>query len=113
MKVSIVPGTKKEGLIFKKQMYTVTFSATMSEEEKAKVRHARLEKEAVLEAPIRPDFLMELSVSSFMEGKEWTCTFARSDYAQQFTAILKDTLRNTKEYIDNIEENPQAQSFEL
>lgn len=113
MKVSIVPGTKKTGLIFKTEMHTVTFSATMNEEEKAKVRHAGIEKEDILEAPIRPNFTMNLSIENFMNGTEWTCTFERSDYAQQFTEILKECLRNTKEYIDAIEVDPQAQNFEL
>ena len=73
MRVSIVPGTKQEGLIFKKEMHTITFSAAMSEEEKAKVKHARIEKESVIEVPLRPDISAELHVEDFMEGKEWMC----------------------------------------
>ena len=113
MKVSIVPATATKGLIFKKQVHTVTFSAVMNEEEKAKVRHANLEEEDVIEVPIRPDFSMALRVKSFMNGFEWTCTFTRADYAQQFIEVLKDALANMKAYIDGVEDNPQAETFEL
>lgn len=114
MKVSITPGTKQKGLLFKKTMHTVTFRVTLSEEEKAKIDALGIEKHAVVEGvPFKSGAILDLSVGMLMGGRDFEANFENEGSAAGFIEVLKGSLQNLKAHMDGHNGPAQAEEFEL
>ena len=114
MKVSIVPGTKKKGLIFKTEIHTVKFSVQFSEEEQAQIKAAGVRNYSLLrDVTFISGAVMDLEVF-FLEGnKEKIAQFSDQTEAQRFTMELKGALANLKDHLETYGEKSEAETFEL
>ncbi|MEO0669301.1 MAG: hypothetical protein AAFZ99_15425 [Pseudomonadota bacterium] len=114
MKVSITPGTKQKGLLFKSTVHTVSFSVTFSEEEKAKVDALGIKKHAVVEGvPFKSGAIMDLTVDMIGDGYGFEASFENEGAATGFIGVLKGSLQNLKAHMDAHSGPAQAEEFEL
>jgi hypothetical protein len=114
MKVSIVPGTKSKGLVFKSEIHTVQFSVQFSEEEKAQIKAAGVKNFAVVEdVPFSSGAVMDLEVCMLDDPKGSTAHFENQTASQDFIAVLKASLGNLKQHSETYGEGAEAETFEL
>jgi len=114
MQVSIKPGTKKRGMILKKEVHTIILNTQFTEEEKATVRELQIAKHNVIEqAPFGPDFFMDVTVSELMSGRDFVFELPTSSAAQDFIEIIKGSLANMKSHMETYSDGPSEEAFEL
>ena len=94
MKVSIKPGTKKEGLIMKKEIHTVHVSVQMSEEEKAAAKAANILDQELFIIPwdAKNGRGIPTKVRDLTQGLDETGHFPDFLEASAFTTEVKDML---------------------
>lgn len=114
MKVSIKPGNKKQGLIFRSDVHTVTVNTQFSEEEKAVVKELKLKGYVVIEdAPFAKNLHLDVTVGEFMSGQDYVFTLQNSTDAQDFVELVKASLGNLKAHMETYSEGPSEEAFEL
>ncbi|MEM9422764.1 MAG: hypothetical protein AAF986_09705 [Pseudomonadota bacterium] len=98
MKVSLKPGTEKEGLIMKTEIHTVSVAVQMTEEEKAAAKAAGILDKELFIVPwdAKTGRGVSITVKDLTEGFEQVGRFPDFLEATAFTTEVKDTLVNVK-----------------
>ena len=98
MKVSLKPGTEKDGLIFKTEIHTVQVSVQMTEEEKAAAKAAGILDQELFVIPwdAKTGRGIPTTVRELADGLDQKGCFVDFLEATAFTNEVKETLVNVK-----------------
>ena len=98
MKVTIKPGTEHEGLVFRKEVHTVTVAVTMTAEEQAAAKAANILDEQLFVVPwdTKKGRGVIVTVKDLTKGLFQTGRFPDFIKATEFTNEVKGTLVNVK-----------------
>ena len=123
MRVSIDHGEKTEGLVFKKNYYTVTVKVEFSEEEKQIIKQRKVSGFTVLKrgVPANQDArkavgiedIYDMRISALLSGAD-TYFLATVGEAKAYESDVKDALVQLKAFLqDNAGIEQKSTSFEL